>query len=91
MSVRLEECLLRRYELARSGFHFDVQRGQWRRGRLSLSEEEVDRRLGWRRAVQGWMRTRPRRRRRTVFSPAEDASPERRGRRQDHQRGCSRC
>lgn len=60
---RLEEALLRRFELARSGFHYDIRRGQWRRGRLALSDEQVDMRRAWQRSVQGWMRTKPPRRR----------------------------
>ena len=62
---RLEEGLLRRFELVRWGFHWDRYAAVWRRGRLALTDEQVDRRLGWQRAVQGWMKTRPRRRRRT--------------------------
>jgi hypothetical protein len=64
MPVRLEECLLRRYELARCGFMYDVGHGRWCRGRVALSDEEVDRYRLWRSAVRGWMRTRPPRRRR---------------------------
>jgi hypothetical protein len=63
-TARLEEALLRRYELARCGFTFEVGHGRWRRGRLALSDEEVDRYRLWRQAVQRWRRTRPPRRRR---------------------------
>jgi hypothetical protein len=68
---RLEEVLLRRFELCRAGFTWDPYAALWRRGRLALTDEEVDRRLGWRRSVQGWMRTRPRRRR-TGYRLEED-------------------
>jgi hypothetical protein len=59
MPARLEEGLLRRYELCRAGFRWHETQARWCRGRVALSDEQVDRYPLWRSAVRGWMRTKP--------------------------------
>jgi hypothetical protein len=59
MPARLEEAGLRRYELARASFAYDPQRAFWHRGRLHLTDEQVDRREPWRPYLRRLMRTRP--------------------------------
>jgi hypothetical protein len=61
MVARLEEALHRRLALCRAGFAYDVRQALWHRGRLQLTEEQVDQREPWTPVLRRWLASRPRR------------------------------
>jgi hypothetical protein len=63
---RLEEAVHRRLELAWAGFVLDVRQAEYRRGRIHLSNEQVDQLEPWDAFIHRWMATRPQERGRVV-------------------------